>query len=208
MSDITLDCKGLPCPQPVLKSKDAIEESNPVKLIVTVDNDPARENVSRFLSVKGYEVTSEGGNGEFTVTGIRTGDGADDGECEVCRVMSNQEVADLDNQKVLVFIAADVIGSGDDELGGKLMYNFLATLKELGSDLWRIILVNGGVKLAVEGDPCLEELKKLEESGVSLLVCGTCLEFFGLTGQQGAGQVTNMLDVVTSFQLASKTIRV
>jgi len=204
MSDITLDCKGLPCPQPVLKCKDSIEASNPEKLVVTVDNDPARENVSRFLTVKGYTVSSEGGGNEFTVTGVRSGDG----ECEVCQVMSNQEIADLDNQKILVFIAADVIGSGDDELGGNLMYNFLVTLKELGPDLWRIILVNGGVKLAVSDNRCMEELRKLEESGVSLLVCGTCLEFFGLTGQQGAGQVTNMLDVVTSFQLASKTIRV
>jgi hypothetical protein len=43
---------------------------------------------------------------------------------------------------------------------------------------------------------------------VSILVCGTCLEFFGLTDQRGVGDVTNMLDVVTSFQLASKTIQV
>jgi selenium metabolism protein YedF len=204
MSDIKLDCKGLPCPQPVLKCKDAVETSNPVKLTITVDNDPARENVSRFLTVKGYTVSSEGEGNEFTVTGIRSGNG----ECEEGQPMSSQKVADIDQQKILVFIAADVIGSGDDVLGGNLMYNFLVTLKELGPDLWRIILVNGGVKLAVSDNRCMEELKKLEESGVSLLVCGTCLEFFGLTGKQGVGQVTNMLDVVTSFQLASKTIRV
>ena len=204
MSDTTLDCKGLPCPQPVLKCKDSIEKHNPERLVVVVDNDPARENVSRFLSTKGYEVSFEGGGNEFTVTGVRSGNG----ECEVCKVMSNQEIADLDNEKILVFIAADVIGTGDDELGASLMYNFLVTLKELGPDLWRIILVNGGVKLAVPGNKCMEELRKLEESGISLLVCGTCLEFFGLTGQQGVGQVTNMLDVVTSFQLATKTIRV
>ena len=204
MSDITLDCKGLPCPQPVLKCKNSVENGNPEKLVVIVDNDPARENVSRFLTLKGYCVSFEKAGNEFTVTAVRSADG----ECAVCEVMSNQEIADLDNQKILVFIAGDVIGSGDDELGGNLMYNFLATLKELGPDLWRIILVNAGVKLAIKGHRCEEELKKLVDSGVSLLVCGTCLEFFGLTEQKGVGETTNMLDVVTSFQLASKTVRV
>jgi sulfur relay (sulfurtransferase) complex TusBCD TusD component (DsrE family) len=69
-------------------------------------------------------------------------------------------------------------------------------------------LVNGGVRLAVPGSPCLEQLQALEQTGVSILVCGTCLEHFGLTGQRQVGQVTNMLDVVTSFQLATKTVHV
>ena len=204
MSNVTLECKGLPCPQPVLKCKDSVEADNPAKIVVIVDNDPARENVSRFLATRGYAVSSEASENGFTVTAVRSGDE----ECEACKVMTGQEMADLDSQKILVFITADVMGSGDDQLGGNLMYNFLVTLKELGPDLWRIILVNGGVKLAVADNRCMVELEKLEKNGVSVLVCGTCLEFFGLTGQQGVGEVTNMLDVVTSFQLASKTIRV
>ena len=204
MLNVTLECKGLPCPQPVLKCRDSIEADNPAKIVVIVDNDPARENVSRFLTTKGYAVSSEASENGFTITAFRSGDE----ECEACKVMTGQEMADLDSQKILVFITADVMGSGDNQLGGNLMYNFLVTLKELGPDLWRIILVNGGVKLAVADNRCMAELEKLEKSGVSVLVCGTCLEFFGLAGQQGVGEVTNMLDVVTSFQLASKTIRV
>lgn len=204
MSDITLDCKGLPCPQPVLKCKDSIETSHPEKLIITVDNEAAKDNVSRFMTTKGYEVAVQESGSEYVITGSRSGEA----ECAPCEVMSDKDISSLDNEKILVFIAADVIGAGDDTLGGNLMFNFLSTLKELGSDLWRIIMVNAGVKLAVPDNRCMEELKKLEESGVSILVCGTCLEHFGLTGKQGVGEVTNMLDVVTSFQLASKTIRV
>ncbi len=122
--------------------------------------------------------------------------------------MNTAQLAQIGDQKTLVFLASDVIGSGDDELGAKLMQNFLLTLNELGEELWRIIMLNGAVKLAVPGNPAMETLKKLEDAGVSILVCGTCLEHFGLTGKNGVGQVTNMLDVVTSFQLASKTIRV
>ena len=203
MSNIFLDCKGLSCPQPVLKCKEAIESGSATRIEVTVDNDAARENVSRFMSVQGFTVTSRQDGADHVVTGSREG-----AECAECAVMSEAELTATTHDKILVFIAADTIGTGDDTLGGNLMYNFLLTLKELGPDLWRVILVNGGVKLAVTGHRCQEQLKNLEESGVSILVCGTCLEFFGLTDKKGAGQVTNMLDVVTSFQLATKTIRV
>jgi len=204
MSDISLDCQGLPCPQPVLKAKEALENQAPDRLTVTVDNEAAKENVSRFLTVQGYKVTTEMSGSDFVVIACKS----TDDECEACKVMSSQEIEDLDSQKVLIFIASDVIGTGDDELGSSLMFNFLSTLKELGNDLWRIVMVNGGVKLAIEDSRCLEILQDLEKNGVSILVCGTCLEFFGLTAQKGVGDVTNMLDIVTSFQLATKTIRV
>ena len=70
----------------------------------------------------------------------------------------------------------------------------------------RIVMVNAAVRLAVDGSPHLETLRALEDAGVSILVCGTCLEFFGLLDKRAVGQTTNMLDVVTSLQLASKVI--
>nr|WP_321514319.1 sulfurtransferase-like selenium metabolism protein YedF [uncultured Pseudodesulfovibrio sp.] len=204
MSNISLDCQGLPCPQPVLKAKEALEKHAPEHFVVTVDNEAAKENVSRFLTVQGYAVTSDKVGPDFIVTAYKS----PDNECEACTIMSEREIETLDTQKILVFIASDVIGTGDDKLGSSLMFNFLSTLKELGNDLWRIVMVNGGVKLAIEDSQCLEALQNLEKNGVSILVCGTCLEFFNLTAQKRAGDVTNMLDIVTSFQLATKTIRV
>ncbi len=206
MSEITLKCQGLPCPQPVLKSKQCIESNTPAIIKVIVDNDPARENVSRFLNTKGYTVSHEKRGKEFIVTGAR-----DDESCEQCEIMSDEQIGqvatDAAQQKACVFITGNTVGTGDDMLGGKLMLNFLATLPEMGNDLWRIILVNGGVKLAVEGSDCLEKLQELESTGVSILVCGTCLEHFKLTDRKKVGETTNMLDVVTSLQLASKVIQ-
>lgn len=206
MQTIQIDCQGLPCPQPVLKCKDSIESSAPSKIVATVDNEAAKVNVSRYLGTQGYEATVEQQGDDFIITGLRSADA--DEKCAPCNVMSNEELETVAHQKVLVFIPSDTMGSGDDELGGKLMYNFLATLKEMGDDLWRVVLVNSGVKLATTGNKCAAELKNLEELGVSVLVCGTCLEHFNLTSQKEAGEVTNMLDIITSFQLASKTIRV
>ena len=71
-----------------------------------------------------------------------------------------------------------------------------------------IVLVNGAVKLATEGHPCLEKLTAMAASGVSILVCGTCLGFFGLMEQKRVGETTNMLDVVTSLAAAGKVIQI
>ncbi len=203
MPGTQIECQGLPCPQPVLKCKELIENEHPLEISIIVDNDAAKENVSRFLTTQKYEASVETHGDEFIITGIKS-----DEDCAECEVMDNETIAAVSQQKHLIFIASDVIGSGDDELGGKLMYNFLLTLKEMGDDLWRIVMVNGGVKLAVPQSPCLEVLQELEQAGVSILVCGTCLEHFNLSKERGVGQVTNMLDIITSFQLASKTIRV
>ena len=201
MSEIRLECQGLPCPQPVLKCKNAVEQDSPDLLVAVVDNDAAKENVSRFMTLQGYECSVKADGSEFIVTAVRK-------EGAAPKEAAAPAAGTEGRQKNLVFLGADVIGSGDDVLGSKLMLNFLLTLKEMGDDLWRIVMLNGGVKLSVEGSPCLEPLKELEASGVSVLVCGTCLEHFGLSGKNGVGQVTNMLDIVTSFQLAGKVIRV
>lgn len=206
MSQVQIECQGLPCPQPVLKCRDAIEAESPQSISIVVDNEPAKDNVSRFLSTQGYNASFEADGENFIVTGINEADSNE--KCTVCEEMSDEEITQISKQKHLVFIASDVMGAGDDELGSKLMYNFLLTLKEMGDDLWRIVMVNGGVKLAVEGNPALEVLQDLEKEGVSILVCGTCLEHFELTPKRGVGDVTNMLDIITSFQLATKTIRV
>jgi intracellular sulfur oxidation DsrE/DsrF family protein len=88
------------------------------------------------------------------------------------------------------------------------MGNFLKTLPELGKELWRVVMVNAAVKLSAASNPNLEALRALEARGVGILVCGTCLEFFGLLDKRAVGQTTNMLDVVTSLQLASKVINI
>ena len=80
--------------------------------------------------------------------------------------------------------ASDRLGFGDDTLGLKLMANFLRTLKEMGDELWRLVLVNNGVKLTIEGSEVLEDLKTYESEGLKILVCGTCLDHFQSPGQK------------------------
>ncbi len=204
---VDLDCRGLACPQPVLQCKDLIESDSPGTMTVLVDNEASRANVTRFLESRGYAVATEHDGGQWRLTATAQG-GAEAGAAATGPAEATGAAPQAGPSQVCVFIPADVMGTGDDELGGKLMVNFTATLPELGDELWRIVLVNAGVRMAVPGHPCFDNLKALEDAGVSILVCGTCLDFFDLLEKRGLGQTTNMLDVVTSLQLASKVIRV
>ncbi len=203
---IDLDCRGLACPGPVLKTMDAVDKDAPESLTVQVSDQAARENVTRLLAGKGYSVVANPGVEAIILSATRTAAPAPSGDA--CAAAVSQALA---NDKTTVFITSDVIGSGgsgSDELGGKLMLNFLATLPEIGPGLWRVVLVNGGVRLACEGHPCLEKLQALAQGGVSVLVCGTCLGFFNLTDKKRVGETTNMLDVVTSLGNAGKVVQV
>lgn len=193
-----LDCRGMACPNPVLRTKELIETKNPASIAILVDNPAARENVSRFLTRSGFSVSVSEKAGIFEVTGVRD-------DTEPCPVFE-EAAGSSGARKILVFLGTECLGRGDDELGRKLAVNFLSTLKEMGPELWKIVLVNGGVKLSVEGAGTLPVLKELEGSGVQILVCGTCLGHFGLLEKKKVGETTNMLDIVTAMQVADKVI--
>ncbi|MFW2365346.1 MAG: sulfurtransferase TusA family protein, partial [Desulforhopalus sp.] len=129
-----VDACGMTCPAPILLVKDTLEQTNPQELMVLVDNPASFENVNRFLTSKGYSVTD-----------------SQDGEVYRLEARYSQENPDLraDNptetleeqsgQKILILVTTDCLGSGDDELGAKLMTAYLKTIKEIGPDLWQLI---------------------------------------------------------------------
>jgi selenium metabolism protein YedF len=201
MNEILIDCRGMACPQPVIKTREALEQK-PASVTVLLDNAPASENVRRLLEKSGYGSVSVEQR-EASLWAVNAS-----AACAACaEAEAVIKAAGERSSRTLVFLSTDTLGHGSDELGAKLMANFLLTLPEMGDNLWRVVMVNGGVKLASQPGRALDALKKLEEKGVSLLVCGTCLEYFGLLDQKQVGETTNMLDIVTSLDLADKVIR-
>lgn len=195
-----IDARGLSCPAPVLETKAAVESRHPKHIEVLVDNEPARQNVARFLESKGYQTQMEQDGGLYTVVGTG-GDSAPE-------IKPVETMPDGSGNKIMVMVAADRMGSGDDALGVKLMLNFIKTLKEMGGELWRLVFVNSGVKLTITDAGTLEDLKDMEADGLTILVCGTCLDHFALLEKKQVGQTTNMLDIVTAMQLADKVINI
>ena len=98
-----------------------------------------------------------------------------------------------------ILIQSDVLGRGNDELGQLLMANFLRLLGESKEKPSALIFWNTGVRLVSEGSWALEHLKALENQGVDILACRTCLEYFELTDKVKVGKPTNMLKTIESM---------
>jgi selenium metabolism protein YedF len=95
-----------------------------------------------------------------------------------------------------IVINGDEMGQGDEELGRTLMKNFLAKLMSAEAKPKMIVLYNSAVKLAARGSEVLESLHSLENLGVEIICCGTCVNHYGLADQIEAGRVTNMPEIV------------
>jgi selenium metabolism protein YedF len=201
----TLDARGLDCPAPVLMTKAGIEKDRLNTLEIIVDNEAAKENVCRFLGSQQFSVSTAQDGNDYKIFAKRQGN--------IEKTTSTPEKSQLptvsgQKQKIMVMIATDRLGTGDDELGKKLIINFIKTVREMGDELWRMVFVNNGVKLTVDGSPVLEDLAAYEKRGLAILVCGTCLTHFGLLEAKKVGETTNMLDIITAMQVADKVINI
>ena len=198
MNNPELDCRGQACPHPVLKTKEIVDQGDVLQVTVLVDNDAARQNVSRFLERSGYEVQVAARGADLAVTGTRG---------QQSSAMPPEDTWEQTAaRKILVLVGTNRLGTGDDDLGRKLIASFIGTLKEMGRELWCLVLLNAGVKLAVADSEMLTSIQELEKEGVMVLVCGTCLTHFQLLEQKQVGETTNMLDIVTHMQLADQVI--
>lgn len=199
-----LDCRGMECPQPVINTKNAIEGVTE-ELVVIVDNDGACTNVTRFAESQGALVSVSEVGGEFRLT-IHPGRGGPVGPepAVVCDISAGNKSTSRDT---VVYISSETMGDGDSGLGKTLMGAFLDTLSQFGRQISRVLVVNGGAALVVRGSPVVEQLKNLEEMGVEILTCGTCLKHFGIEDDLMVGSVSNMFSIVEALTGAEKIIR-
>jgi selenium metabolism protein YedF len=107
-----------------------------------------------------------------------------------------------------VLITANSIGRGSQELGEKLMSNYLMALAE-GTDLpSTIFFINSGVKLLTEDSTTCQILRSLEEKGVELLACGTCVDYYQLREQIQIGQISNIFTLRDLLSKAEKMVTI
>lgn len=190
----TLDLRNLQCPHPVIQSRKALLDEPGIDLTVLISDETARDNLTRLAGSMNYsaQVTSEG-DGFHVILTPDTSQQSD----------SNQAVT----RRTVVFITAETMGSGDDELGRLLLKNFLITMTEMTDLPEAIYLVNAGVKLVCEGSELLEVFDKLGCLGIDIAACGLCLEFFHLKEKHSLGRTTNMLEIAAALQNADGIIK-
>jgi tRNA 2-thiouridine synthesizing protein A len=193
-----IDLSGLACPLPVIRTKEALEAGESQEFIVVVDHDAARDNVSRFAQSRGCTVSVAAAGNCYHLT-IRPPAGQPGETCGF------PAAAPAPRTTVVVF-ASDCMGEGDPELGVILMRAFCQTVVQLPAPQ-KLLFYNRGIFLTLDDSAVLTELKGLEETGVELLVCGTCLDFYKVRDRLGAGKVSNMFSILESQMQAGRIIQ-
>ncbi|NMA18832.1 MAG: sulfurtransferase-like selenium metabolism protein YedF [Clostridiaceae bacterium] len=212
---IQVNAMGDACPLPVVKTKNALEYLTSADVIETlVDNDVAVQNLLRFAKNRGLNAEQKTlGESAFAVvidvpaSFFEGSDAESDKEVPEEYLSCVPLVDENKSKKIAVVISSDRMGSGDDALGETLMKSFIYALTQQDRLPDLIITYNGGVKLACEGSPALEDLKDLKSRGVTIFSCGTCLSFYNLTDKLGVGEATNMYEIVAMMLEADRIVK-
>ena len=197
----TVDARGLPCPQPVIMTRNALREGGDVTTIV--DNDTARHNVTRMAERAGYTVqVEEREDGIYLHIG-----GAGSLQRKAAPQTAPAGVPSASDGWLVLVVPGEHMGRGEHaELGEILMRGFFHTLGEVELRPAVIIFFNRGVKLEVEGSTVVQDLQALRERGTEILACGTCLDYYGLKGQVAVGEVSNMYTIAETMLRAAKVL--
>ena len=195
-----VDARGRACPEPVIMAKKAVAGHDAV--VVLVDDETALENVKRMGANSGCAVRVEKvESGTYRIHLQREGGNNAAPTGEPALACSGETTGPF----VVVF-AENKMGRGSDELGAILVRAFLHTLCEQETKPDAIIFYNSGVKLTVRDSAVIEDLRRLAEEGVELLVCGTCVNYFDIARDVAVGTISNMYDIAGLMSRAGRLL--
>jgi selenium metabolism protein YedF len=180
-----IDCRNLACPEPVLRTKKALEEMKEGILEVLVNSFSSVQNIKRYATNQGLEAkVEELENGESVITIVKGY------EC----VITSEDNEFLEKT---IFIKDDKVGEG--ELGRILMKGFLKTTLEFKKLPKNIVFVNKGVFLTTkdENKEIIEILKVFEKRGVKIYSCGLCMNYYNIAPEElKVGEIGNAYDTM------------
>lgn len=201
---VNVDARGLACPMPVIKVKKALEDIKEGIVEIVVSDNVPKENVLKFA--KSVNCKAEVIKEEKDEIVIRISKGKD-----VEFNIADEDITcdiDVSKSREVIAIMSNKMGNGNDELGAVLIKGFLFTLTEANPLPKSVLFLNGGVELTTVNEATVEHIKKLEELGVEILSCGTCLDYYGLKEDLKVGTITNMYTIVDEMKSATKVITI
>lgn len=92
----------------------------------------------------------------------------------------------------VILVGTNRLGSGPDDLGETLLENFFTVLKQKEDLPEAIFFLNSGVLTLTEDSFVSVHLKELENKGVKLLACKTCVDYYGIKNKLCAGKISSM----------------
>lgn len=191
-----IDAKGMLCPKPLIMTKKEIEKKEYKEFNVIVDNETAVENLKKFAENSKYDFSYEKESDKEFVVSITVNE-----TCELCENFGLEE-------NIVISFSKDFMGNGSEELGRKLINGFIYTANEYEKLPKTLVFFNAGVKLTTEGSECIDDLKKLEEKGIKIISCGTCLDFYGVKEKLLVGEVSNMYNIYETLYNADRVVNI
>lgn len=204
-----IDAFGKACPMPVVLAKKEIDAGER-DLTVAVDNEIAVGNLKRLADSNGIETkveTVEGGFHVIFAGGAAEGDAKDVKKAP--QAAPAPSACSVSGCGYTVFFGKDYVGEGDYTLGHNLAKMMLYTLAESDDVPAAVIFMNSGVKMPTDDKmDIINSISTLIEKGTEVLVCGTCLNYYGLTEKLKVGTISNMYEIVEKMKSSAKVITV
>lgn len=201
MGDKQIDLRGLICADRAERIGAALAEPGLESLRVLVSDDAKAEHARDTAARWGWTATVHPQGADRLVVLTRSGKPAPVAAPAISSQPGGHPL------RVLGFITSHVMGVGDEQLGRILMRAFVKTLKELQPLPAQLIFVNSGVRLTTKGSELIADLRELENRGVQILSCGTCLDYYQLTDALEVGGVTNMYEMATALVAAERVLK-
>ena len=203
-----VDAMGDACPIPVVKTKNAIAELGGSGTVETlVDNEIAVQNLEKMARQKNYGFFSKQLDEKKYKVVISVGEEDVAAEKEEPQYEDCCVPAASRKKTIVAAINSDVMGHGDDVLGGLLIKSFIYALAQQDVLPDTILFYNGGAKLPCFNEDIIRDLKEMESRGTQVMTCGTCLNHYGIADQLKVGTVTNMYDIVEKMTTADLLVR-
>ncbi len=196
-----VDARGQVCPMPLILTKQAIKDAtDDAPITVLVDNETSCKNIERFLRDNGMTAQTTRDGSRFSIRFTRdVGEHTSPGPSAEWAPTGGQT-------SYVVSLASDTVGRGPPELGAILTKGLLETLKAVSPAPSHLVLYSSGVLLAVDGSPHADALRTLEQRGIQVLICGTCVDYYGKKAEIHVGSISNMLTILEVQAAAGKVI--
>ena len=202
----TVDTKGHLCPEPLIMARNALREIREgEKMMVISDNEISFQNLMSFLEDLGAKPLAEKKEDLYFIEVTKPAEAsqtADKNPEAYCNIPQQGD----SRTNYIVVARSSRMGEGDEELGALLIRGYFNALKEMDALPTHIIMYNGGVKLAVKDTDTAAALAELEDKDVSVLVCGTCVDYYQMKDRIGVGRISNMYQIATTLAEAQKVV--
>ena len=200
----TIDVKNKPCPLPLIATKKALKESDIDEQIkIIINSETSVKNVTRYLKDNGIIVNEQIVGDSYELVFNKNGKEPIIEEAEKYCTATQP-----DEKGFAVVFGKDRVGEGSEELGKMMVGGMLTAFFETERIPEKIIFMNSGINLVIEGSNVLDILTKLEKNGSKLLVCGTCLEYYNKINYIKVGNISNMDEILEALTSYSKVVNI